>query len=442
MRRCDFSLAVMLLAANAACTPPSDSGRDFAKSAASTPAAASSATAVADVSGLPFGRPALLVSQAQFTWVTDATGARKPQPGPAQLIILTRAGGKWQSQILEDSDSRVFHKAICFAAPVGPAGATETTILTLGGTDAHLKTWLYRDGHFVGTSHWAPHFGGKWDRLRDVEWADVDGDGHKELIVGTHDQGVIALVRPEPGQWRVEKIFQRPDTFIHEIEVGDLDGDGHAEIYATPSQPNRAAYSQGGEIVRLMYRDKAYAVETVDRFSHRHAKEILVTDLDGDGHDELYASIEAETETIGDRMVVHQPLEIRRYTKVGKTWRAEVLAALPDAVQARFILAGALRTPGRKELVVTTMRDGIWLLTPPEKPGQGWHRLSIDKDSSGFEHAATLADLDGDGRPELYVAADDQGRIRRYLWNGTTFAREDIFSLEPGDLTWSIQPCL
>ena len=32
----------------------------------------------------------------------------------------------------------------------------------------------------------------------------------------------------------------------------------------------------------------------------------------------------------------------------------------------------------------------------------------IDADSSGFEHAAGIADLDGDGRPELYVAADDQ----------------------------------
>ena len=36
---------------------------------------------------------------------------------------------------------------------------------------------------------------------------------------------------------------------------------------------------------------------------------------------------------------------------------------------------------------------------------------SIDADSSGFEHAAYVADLDGDGTLELYVAADDQHEL-------------------------------
>jgi hypothetical protein len=392
-------------------------------------------------SGLPFARPALLMSQAQFTWSTDKNGERKPQPGPAQLVILTLRQGRFDSLILEDPDSRVFHKAICFDSPVGSAGATEPTILTLGATGAHLKTWRWRDNHFEGTSHWDPHFGGKWDRLRDAELVDIDSDGKKELIIGTHDQGVIALVRPTADTWAVQEIFRRPNTFVHEIEVGDVDGDGKPEIYATLSQPNKAAYSQAGEILGITKRGKGFVVESVDSFNHRHAKEILVTDLDGDGHDELYASIEAESETVGDKIVVHQPLEIRRYTKVGRTWKTEILTALDDAIQARFILVGDLRAAGKKELVVTTMRDGIWLLTPPEKPHGLWRRISIDKDSSGFEHAATLADLDGDGRPELYVAADDQARVRRYTWDGATFSREDIFTLEPSDLTWSIQPC-
>jgi hypothetical protein len=40
----------------------------------------------------------------------------------------------------------------------------------------------------------------------------------------------------------------------------------------------------------------------------------------------------------------------------------------------------------------------------------------VAEDSSGFEHAAVLADLDEDRRDELYVASDDQHEVRRYVW--------------------------
>jgi hypothetical protein len=35
-----------------------------------------------------------------------------------------------------------------------------------------------------------------------------------------------------------------------------------------------------------------------------------------------------------------------------------------------------------------------------------------------------LADLNGDGLDELYVASDDQGELRRYSWDGTAWTRE------------------
>ena len=55
----------------------------------------------------------------------------------------------------------------------------------------------------------------------------------------------------------------------------------------------------------------------------------------------------------------------------------------------------------------------------------------MDGDSKGFEHATAAADLDGDGRAELYVASDDDKEIRRYVWSGSRFERETIYA-RPG----------
>ena len=67
---------------------------------------------------------------------------------------------------------------------------------------------------------------------------------------------------------------------------------------------------------------------------------------------------------------------------------------------------------------------------------------SIDRDSGGFEHAAILTDLDGDGAAELYVASDKHNEVRRYAWDGKRLAREVIYKRKPsgGVFTWNLMP--
>jgi hypothetical protein len=47
-------------------------------------------------------------------------------------------------------------------------------------------------------------------------------------------------------------------------------------------------------------------------------------------------------------------------------------------------------------------------------------------------------DLDKDGLDEIYVAADDQGELRRYRWNGKIFKREKLISLPQGNITFNL----
>ncbi|MGB7475708.1 MAG: VCBS repeat-containing protein, partial [Polyangiales bacterium] len=251
-------------------------GASLAKETKPAPAASKTATSTGLSDSLPNG---LLLSYSQFE-VVDGKATSKP--GPARLDILTREGAEWKTETLEDAQSNVFHKAMMLT-PRGQAPG----ILTLGGSGAYVKLWRRAKGKLQPSVLWQAKFGGKFNRMRDAEIADLYGDGTLAVVVATHDQGVVAVLRQRANKWKVERIDAKKDTFVHEIEIGDLDDDGTLEVYATPSEPNKLdAEAQHGEVVRYVPKEGKGPTIVAD-LGNRHAKEIYVGDVDGDGTDEL-----------------------------------------------------------------------------------------------------------------------------------------------------------
>ncbi len=357
-------------------------------------------------------------------------------PQPARAELLTPQEGMWKVEPFDDPESNVFHKAFVLDTKGKPSA-----LITLGGMKAAVKSWR-RDGGLQAETLWTEAFGGKFDRMRDAEVGDVDGDGIADIAVATHDQGVVAFLKQgATGKWEALKLDREPDTFIHEIELGDLNGDGALEIYATPSEPNRLdAGAQSGRVVRYVPKLKEGRKVVAD-LGKRHAKEILVKDVDGDGRDELYVAVEALTEGSRDNVKIVEPVEIRRYDADTPADKGVVVARIQDRF-CRFLTAGDIDGDGKKEMVAAAFRSGVWLLRPGKSKNDPWTVENIEANSSGFEHAALLTDLDEDGKDELYVAADDQGELRRYVWKDGKPVRETILKRDnPRETwTWNIMP--
>ena len=359
-----------------------------------------------------------------------------PVPLPSELEFITRSGGEWITTRMTDADSNVFHKAMAYRMPDGDAG-----LLTGGGSGALLKLWRKQpNGGLVAETLWEKDFGGRFSRMREMEVGDIDGDGTQAIAVATHDQGIVAVVRPQAGGgYAVEELDREKDTFVHEIELGDVDGDGAVEIYSTPSEPNKLDGSpQSGRVARYVP-SRGEGRTIVADLGDRHAKEILVHDIDGDGKDELYVIVEGQKNPDGPGLL-HRT-EIWRYEADTPPDQGVAIAGFDDRL-GRFLTPSDLDGDGRKEIVAALFKAGVWWLKPGEDPNEKWSKKAIDRRSSSFEHAAMATDLDGDGLQELYVASDNDKAIRRYVWNGRRLVKETIYERTDGRsvLTWNIMP--
>jgi len=365
--------------------------------------------------------PAILVTQAQFTEKAGPDGKKVPVPGAAKLLIVRKTDSGWKSVTLEDPDSNAFHKALPY----------DGGILTIGATRAMLKSWRFTDLAWQQQTHWAPTFGGKFDRLRDLERGDVDGDGKEDLVIATHDQGVVAALHPDRG-WRLDEIDRQPDTFVHEIEIGDVDGDGVAEFFATPSKPNKLDEEQPGEVTMYRHGAGGWRKSVVDAPGDTHAKEILAADIEGDGVAELFVVWEG---AVGPGGQIVRPVTVKEYKlRRENTFASTVVGTIPDR-QMRSLAAADVNGDGKIDLVGGAFNSGLWLF---EREGEGWTKTLIDAKSSGFEHPVHLADLDGDGTPEIYVASEDQNELRQYRWKDGKFVKEVLIPLTAGDITWNL----
>jgi len=387
---------------------------------ATAPADTAPTTPDGGTSDAPPPDRALAVAMSRFVVEGDAVKTQ-----PATVAFHDPATGRELGR-LEDPESNVFHKVLPWRGG----------LLTIGGDKARIVSWTGAGSAWTPTVLWEVRFGGEHDRVRDLEIGDVDNDGKDELVVATHDQGVVAVLdEQDDGTWEATELSRDKDTFVHEIELGDVDGDGLLDIFATPSEPNQSSgQSQPGRVVRWELTPDGYAKSEVIAFEDTHAKEILVADL-GEGPT-LFVVAEGAKGPAGG---LSRPARILRMSPEGadesvRTWTQAPVAALLGEAQSRFLVAADVDGDGAKELVATGMNTGLWLLDP--KDG-GWKAKQLDGSSGGFEQAAIVVDR------AIFVASEPghgkPRQLRRYEISDDGRSKREILHTFEGDgLVWGL----
>lgn len=76
----------------------------------------------------------------------------------------------------------------------------------------------------------------------------------------------------------------------------------------------------------------------------------------------------------------------------------------------------------------------FWL----EQAAPGQFVTHLLQNGLGQSGGMQLADLDGDGKLEIYVGSEDQGELRRYRFENGTFVKTVIAPLTKGDISWNV----
>lgn len=237
--------------------------------------------------------------------------------------------------------------------------------------------------------------------------ADIDGDGFPEIAFQSafamqpgKSEGLnwVARHQGDPRQpWKVEKVDAFPTS--HHVVWADLDGDGTRELVNAPLiGPNGLAptYDQDKASV-FWYSPKDWTRHVITQDIPGIIHRVRVTKWDGNARDQIVvASFEG--------------IALYRATGTGAAMKFEkqLLSAghVEKAPRLGASDVGIGTQDGRRFLASVEPWHGNEVVVYTEKGGQWQRRVIFDKVASGHEIA--VVDLNGDGRDD--VIANDNSR--------------------------------
>lgn len=214
---------------------------------------------------------------------------------------------------------------------------------------------------------------------------DIDGDGRVELVTGQninrHELYWFEQAADPRDQWTRRLITDDFEKY-HDVAVADVDDDGDVEVIALSQESEVVFYYDVPEDPR----SEPWPT------SNRHVvaedlnvEGVQVVDIDGDG----------KTEIVAGTNVFHRNDD--------GTWDRKIVAEGWDWTR---IVAADVNGDGETELVVTEgdlpyqgdRRARLGIFDPPN-----WD-LTVLHDDMSNPHSLQVGDLDGDGRPDIFVA--------------------------------------
>ena len=280
--------------------------------------------------------------------------------------------------------------------------------LVVGGRTGSFPPW-HRDHSarlvVLQEASAAPFAASVFGAVRDVAGADLDGDGKQELVVAGGGQLEVMAVRdgslvpvPQTGL----PAFPGASTWgIHRVDCMDVDGDGGVEIAWT--ETGRELSGEGGVSTLLrvasVSEDGSWQLHSETPL-RAHVGDLCFADLDGDGRGELV--VETGVEEVGGRLDV--------FSVSGRGF--ELSFSRPADPEARRLLSlTAVRAGARDMLIAATVDGAVSAFVQQGQELQGVHwRFRLERGARITGVAGAGPGREGLGTLELLIGCSEPGR--------------------------------
>ncbi len=248
---------------------------------------------------------------------------------------------------------------------------------------------------------------------RDLEEADLDGDGDLELIVAGGDDALwvfgwgraggidawLAEDGREPLTWRVGRI-------PIDVDAVDLDGDGRVELIVTNAR--------GLSVDVLGDFTAESATRKWSGYVGQTSLSSCTLDVDGDG--------------LRDLVVANRDAQALSVLRGLPEARFETATSIPVGGFPNELAVGDFDGDGRPDAIVLNAKSGT--LTPLKNAGGAYDVLDPVALESSIR-SPSLADADGDGRDELYVVLL-QSSNRGLNLHALDYSSDGVFEMRGG----------
>ena len=234
--------------------------------------------------------------------------------------------------------------------------------------------------------------------------ADIDGSGKRVVIneaLAASDaeppdyRGDAPLVFYRPGEWKRQPVTPRNSGLVHGIYIMDWDGDGRDEILT--------AGFEGIHLFKLA-KDGAWTRTEIAKgdpapWPKSGSSDIAVGKL---GKQRYLAAIEPWH---GNQVAV--------YHRRGAAWQRVVIDS--SLVDGHTIQTADLNADGRDEVIAGYRGQGhsVYIYYAEDAAGTRWSKHVLDQGGMGAA-ACAVADLNGDGRPDIACIGTSGANLKWY----------------------------
>jgi hypothetical protein len=267
------------------------------------------------------------------------------------------------------------------------------------------------------TQEWPMHAVGAEPTSHRLRWADLDGDGHKELVVAPimgrnakaplWDVGVkLVFYRipapPTTEPWKPVIIDDRL-TVLHGLCIVDSDHDGRDDIL-TASLEGVHLYQSQGQGDKISWRKTQLGSGEQTDQAKRGSSEIAVGSLKAN-HRGFLAAIEPWH---GDKVVVYTP-----ESTPDALWQRAVIDSTFN--EGHALICADLDGDHEDEIIAGYRGKGasLYLYDCRDSVGKKWGRIALDKGdmaASGLD----VADINGDSRLDIIAVGTATANIKWY----------------------------